>query len=93
MHICEACGKEGAAKRCSGCLESWYCNDACPRKHWKVGHKHMCVQAVKPSAATAAAAAAAMEPHPAAAGGAAPGSGGGKGAGHIHVSLLRTSLT
>ena len=80
--FCECCGQKGAAKCCSGCMEAFYCNGACQRKHWKAGHKHKCVQAVKPSAATAAATAAAMESHPAAAGGAAPGSGGGAGAGH-----------
>ena len=58
--FCECCGQKGAAKCCSGCMEAFYCNGACQRKHWKAGHKHKCVQAVKPSAATAAAAAAAM---------------------------------
>ena len=80
--FCECCGQKGAAKCCSGCMEAFYCNGACQRKHWKAGHKHKCVRAVKPSAATATATAAAMESHPAAAGGAAPGSGGGAGAGH-----------
>ena len=59
MPVCEACGQEGAPKRCSRCMESWYCSIACQRKHWKAGHKHKCVQAVTPSAATAAAKAAA----------------------------------
>ena len=84
MPICEACGKEGAAKRCSRCMESCYCSTACQRKHWKAGHKHKCVEVEKPSAATAAALAAAMAAATshAKAGGAAPGSGGGAGAGH-----------
>ena len=84
--FCEACGQKGAAKCCAGCMEAFYCNGACQRKHWKAGHKHKCVQAVKASAATAAATAAAMVTatrRPAAAGGAAPGSGGG-GAGASH---------
>jgi hypothetical protein len=86
--VCEACGQKGAAMCCSVCMEAFYCNDACQRKHWKAGHKHKCVQAEKPSAATAAATAAAMDAattsHPAAAGGAAPGSGSGGGAGASH---------
>ena len=86
MPICEACGQENATKCCSRCREAWYCSSACQKQHWKAGHKHKCVQAEKPSAATAAATAAAMDAattsHPAAAGGAAPGSGGGAGASH-----------
>ena len=80
--FCEACGKKGASKRCSRCMEAFYCSIACQTQHWRAGHKHKCVQAVKPSAATAAATAAPMDSHSAAAGGAAPGSGGGAGAGH-----------
>ena len=75
--VCEACGQEGATKCCSGCKESYYCGIVCQRRHWKQGHKHKCVKAEKPSAATAA-----VEPLPTAAGGAAQGSGGGAGASH-----------
>ena len=67
--ICEGCGQEGADKRCSGCMESWYCSIACQRQHWKAGHKHKCFKAETPSAATAAA-----TPLPTASGGAAQGS-------------------
>ena len=82
MPICEAFSKEGASKRCSRCMKSFYCSIACQTQHWKAGHKHKCVKAEQPSAATAAAMAAAAMPRPAAAGGAAHGSGGGAGAGH-----------
>ena len=81
MPVCEACGQEGAPKRCSRCKEARYCSIACQKQHWKQGHRHKCVKAEKPSVATAAAVAAAA-PRPAAAGGAAQGSGGGAGAGH-----------
>jgi Flp pilus assembly protein TadD len=90
MPICEGCGQEGADKRCSGCMESWYCSIACQRQHWKAGHKHKCVKAEEPSAATAAATAAAVaaEPLPAASGGAAQGGGGGAGAGHVEECAI-----
>jgi hypothetical protein len=51
-------------------MESFYCSTACQRQHWKAGHKHKCVKAEEPSAATAL---------PAAASGAAQGSGGDGG--------------
>ena len=82
MPICEACGQEGADKCCSRCKESHYCSIVCQKRHWKAGHKHKCVKAEKPSAATAAAMAAAATPRPDAAGGVAQRSGGGAGASH-----------
>jgi Flp pilus assembly protein TadD len=45
MPICECCHKEGGARRCGRCRESWYCGTACQRKAWKAGHKHKCVKA------------------------------------------------
>ena len=61
MPFCEACGKEGADKRCSRCMESWYCSIACQTNHWKAGHKHKCVikatEATAPTEAGSAAAA------------------------------------
>ena len=64
MLVCECCGKEGAAKRCSRCMESFYCSIACQRKHWKAGHRTKCV---KVDEATKAARAAAAPPAAAAA--------------------------
>ena len=77
--VCEGCGQEGASKCCSGCLEAFYCSTACQRQHWKAGHKHKCVKAEEPSAATAL---------PAAASGAVQGSGGGAGAGHAEECAI-----
>ena len=37
---CESCG-ELAAKRCSGCQQSWYCGRECQVKHW-AKHKDTC---------------------------------------------------
>ena len=84
MPICEACGQEGADKCCSRCKESYYCSIVCQKRHWKAGHKHKCVEAEKPSAATAAAmtSPAAATPRPDAAGAEAQRSGGGAGASH-----------
>ena len=31
---------EDNAKRCSRCMESFYCSTACQRQHWNAGHKH-----------------------------------------------------
>ena len=42
------------------CMESRYYSIACQRQHWNDGHKHKCVKAEEPSAATAAATAAAV---------------------------------
>jgi len=93
--VCEACGQEGASKCCSGCKEAIYCSIACQTQHWKAGHKHKCVKAEKPSAATAAATAAAMAtatPRPAAAGGAAQGSGGSASAGDEECAICLDAL-
>jgi hypothetical protein len=38
-------------------MESHYCSAACQREHWKAGHKHKCVEADTPRAASGAAAA------------------------------------
>ncbi|GFH52340.1 hypothetical protein CTEN210_08816 [Chaetoceros tenuissimus] len=44
-NICAACQKEGATKRCRGCLdvdiETFYCSRECQVKHWKT-HKTVC---------------------------------------------------
>ena len=72
--MCECCGREGAAKRCARCQQSWYCSTACQKKHWKAGHRTKCVKADEPTKAARAAAA----PAPAAA--AAAQSGGGASA-------------
>ena len=42
---CAACKKEGATKRCRGCLDVgvdiFFCNRECQVKHWKT-HKILC---------------------------------------------------
>lgn len=37
---CDTCGEPGAEKKCSGCQEAQYCDQACQRFHWFVHKKH-----------------------------------------------------
>ena len=69
--FCEACGAPGAKFSCGRCSEAYYCNSACQKEAWKMGHKLKCVK----NAANAAKAPGATALAPTAA--AAPRSGGG----------------
>lgn len=56
-HECDACGKGGASRTCSGCRSVYYCGAPCQRRDWSSGgHKAACKEAA--AAATAAGAAA-----------------------------------
>ena len=39
---CDACGKQGALMRCSGCKSAHYCDRKCQKDAWKEEHKSKC---------------------------------------------------
>ena len=39
---CVTCGNAGAAMKCGGCKERWYCNKCCAKVDWKSGHRETC---------------------------------------------------
>jgi hypothetical protein len=39
--ICKVCRKEGKMKKCSGCLQAYYCSGECQKSDWKK-HKKLC---------------------------------------------------
>eukprot|EP01084_Bolivina_argentea_P128465 227079_1 len=41
MNVCGKCGQLGAKSRCSRCKFTYYCNQDCQRKDWKL-HKKIC---------------------------------------------------
>lgn len=56
--FCDAgCGELGVFV-CNRCCNAWYCGVSCQRKHWKAGHKILCVPHPKPSSVSATGAAA-----------------------------------
>ncbi|KAH8114566.1 SET domain-containing protein [Phellopilus nigrolimitatus] len=46
---CDACFRrsQNDLKRCSGCVEYWYCGLDCQNRHWRAVHKYMCKSIAK----------------------------------------------
>lgn len=44
-YLCLACGKgpsDVSLKRCSRCMNAWFCGPSCQKRAWKDGHKDSC---------------------------------------------------
>ena len=41
--ICTSCGAVGATRKCVGCGNTRYCDKTCQQRHWKAGHRGICV--------------------------------------------------
>ena len=43
MDTCQVCLRECKARRCTNCLNAYYCSIACQTKDWKAGHRRICL--------------------------------------------------
>jgi MYND finger len=50
LATCWGCGEPASARRkCSRCLQAYYCSEACQKQHWVHSHKSVCKVSTNPS--------------------------------------------